>query len=206
MGCGSSWMPMVSQQGFKWIKRTTDSLLKCICAFEMVLYWFLWTWSVARSIWASLQLVGSVSASDRQIETCIPLLGVMFAALYAPSFPGVLIWARFFVNMHLGPVALVPTSCNSCPSWCWNNLLRTLHLTSVTWWIHAPTAQLPSDDHHLTIWLPPVRLNSGTPDITYILLWRHSQPHPQGTSLQHESHEHFIPITDLIALLTTHLV
>ena len=37
--------------------------------------------------------------------------------------------------MLLGPVALVPTSCNRCRSWCWNNLSKCLRLAGVTWWI-----------------------------------------------------------------------
>jgi len=37
--------------------------------------------------------------------------------------------------MHLWLVALVLTSCNSCCSWYWNNLSKSLRLTGVTWWI-----------------------------------------------------------------------
>jgi len=37
--------------------------------------------------------------------------------------------------MLLGPVALVPTTCNCCRLWCWNHLSESLHLAGVTWWI-----------------------------------------------------------------------
>jgi len=36
-------------------------------------------------------------------------------------------------NILLGPVALVPTSLNSCCSWWWNNLSKVLHLTADIW-------------------------------------------------------------------------
>jgi len=34
-----------------------------------------------------------------------------------------------------GPIALVATSCNSCRSWCWNNLSKSFCLAGVSWWI-----------------------------------------------------------------------
>jgi len=44
-------------------------------------------------------------------------------------------WVSFLGNILLDPVALVPTSCNSCGLWCWNNLLKRLHSAGVAWWI-----------------------------------------------------------------------
>jgi len=45
-------------------------------------------------------------------------------------------WSKFFfANMLLEPIALVPTSCNSCRWWCWNTLSKSLCLAGVTWWI-----------------------------------------------------------------------
>jgi len=37
--------------------------------------------------------------------------------------------------MLLGPVALVPTSCNCCCSWYYNNFSKSLPLIGVSWWI-----------------------------------------------------------------------
>jgi len=37
--------------------------------------------------------------------------------------------------MLLGQIAFVPTSCNCCHSWCWNNLWNSLPLAGVNWWI-----------------------------------------------------------------------
>jgi hypothetical protein len=68
----------------------------------------------------------------------------------------------------------------------------------------AQIAQLPSNDQHLTNWLPLVRLYSVTPEITYVLLWKLFKPHTQGPPLQHESYESYVHITDGIPLPTGH--
>jgi len=59
----------------------------------------------------------------------------MFTAPWASSSAEVFIWANILANMLLGPVALVPTSCSSCHSGCWNKLSNSVCLEGVTWWI-----------------------------------------------------------------------
>jgi len=106
--------------------------------------------------------------------------------------------------MLLGLGALVPTSCNSCRSWGWNNLSKTLRLTAVSWWICTPITQLPSDDQHLTKWLPLVGLYSGAPEIASVLLGKLFQPHTQGPPLPYESYESCVRVNDGIPLPTGH--
>jgi len=59
----------------------------------------------------------------------------MFTAPQASSSAAVSIWASFLASVLLGPVVLVPTFCNCCGSWCWNNVSKRLCLTSVIWWL-----------------------------------------------------------------------
>ena len=46
--------------------------------------------------------------------------------------------------MLLGPVALVPTTGNSCCPWWWNNLSKILHLSGVTQWISCSSHSIAS--------------------------------------------------------------
>jgi len=87
------------------------------------------------SISARLKVVASVSASDRWTWNSTCLSAVIFATPYTTSSAAVFIGVSFLANMLLRPVALVPTSSNSCRSWCWINLSKTLPLTGVIWWI-----------------------------------------------------------------------
>jgi len=59
----------------------------------------------------------------------------MFTSPEPSPSAAVFIWTSLFVNVLLGPVAWVPTSCNSCRSWCWNNSSNSLCWTGVIWWI-----------------------------------------------------------------------
>jgi len=103
------------------------------------------------SISANLQVVASVSASDRWTWDSTTVSAVMFAVPYTPSSAAVFISASFLANVLLGPVTLVPTSCNSCRSWCWNNLLKSSCWTEVAWWIshsnHSFALSRSASDH-----------------------------------------------------------
>jgi len=68
----------------------------------------------------------------------------------------------------------------------------------------TPIAHLPSDDRHLTKWLPLVGLYSGAPEIACILLGKPFQPHRQGPALLYESYECYVHVTDGIPLPTGH--
>jgi len=63
--------------------------------------------------------------------------------------------------MLLWPIALVPTSCNSCRSWWWNNLSNSLHLAGVTWRISRSNGSITlcrsASDHTVAACWAPFR-------------------------------------------------
>jgi len=131
----SSCRPIVSHQASDSIKRVDNSSLNCISSFEVIQSISLWSWFATRSVSATLQVVASVSATDGRTSNSTSLSAVMFATPYTSSSAAVFIWASCFANMLLGRVTWVLTSSTWCRSWCLNNVLKSLHLTGVTWWI-----------------------------------------------------------------------
>lgn len=77
----------------------------------------------------------SVPAWNRCTWNLTHLLPFMFATPDITSYIAVFILARYLVNVLLGPVGLVPISCNHCHPWCSINSLNSLYFREVTWWI-----------------------------------------------------------------------
>jgi hypothetical protein len=69
---------------------------------------------------------------------------------------------------------------------------------------YAPIAQLPSNDQHLTKWLPLVVLYSGAPEIACVLLWKPFQPYIQGSTLLYKSYKSYVRMTHGILLPIGH--
>jgi len=90
-----------------------------------------WIFQQQWSISVILEEVASVATSDRRTRNSTCMSAVMFATPPLSSFAAVFIWASFLVNVFLGPVAIVPTSCNCYYSWCWDDLSKSLHKRGV---------------------------------------------------------------------------
>jgi len=104
------------------------------CIFWIVLYIFLFSWSVICPKQTNPKVVALVLTIDTLIWICTCVLAVMCASPCASSAAAVLIWANVMSNVHQGQVGKVLTSWKSCCSQCWHNLLTSLDLTGVPWW------------------------------------------------------------------------
>jgi len=131
----SSWKPIACHQAWNSTNWMENSFQNHIWCFEVIPWFILSTRFKIRSVLAMVQLMASISVSDRQTWSCTYLWAVMFTTPYACAAAAVFIWACSLVNMLLGPVTVVLTSCNSRRSQCWNSSSNTLCLAGVTWWI-----------------------------------------------------------------------
>jgi hypothetical protein len=100
----------------------------------------------------------------------------------------------------LEPDSKVPSFCDSCLMWYWNHKLKTLHFTGISWWIWAPVNLLPCADQMQTIWLPPVVLHFGAPDICFVMLHKPFQPHTPEHPSSYGSQKSFTLRTGSILL------
>jgi len=135
MGFRSSCMAITWHQASNTIQRMDNSFLNCICSFDVMP---LISHSSALTTWfisAILHLVVSVSTSDSWTWNSTHRLAITFTATYATSSAAVCIWASLLAHVLLGPVVLIPTACNHCCLWSWNNSSKHLDLTGVVWWI-----------------------------------------------------------------------
>jgi len=135
MGFLSYWKLNTLHLASNIIKWMDYSFLNLICSIKVLPYINLSHCITMSSRSVIVEVVASVSISDRQIWHSTHLFGVFFATSSALSFAVVLVCATFLANVLLGPVALVQTFCNSCCSWYWNYLLISLFLPGVTKWI-----------------------------------------------------------------------
>jgi len=128
----------------------------------------------------------------------------MFPTPQSSSSAAVFIITSCLKNMLLELVVLVPTSWNSCHSWCWNNLLKRLRLAAVTLCISCSNCSI-------TFW----RSASDQVITACRALFRHTwncfrfveetfQLQTQRPPLQHKSFESFVRVTDGITLPTGH--
>lgn len=128
----------------------------------------------------------------------------MFATRYTWSSAAFCIEASLSPNMLLRPHASVPTSCNSCGSWCWNHIWKDWVLQVSLDVFCARITDFHSSYQHLNICLPLVRLYSSAPDNAFVRWFDPFQPQIPQSPMQHRLDSCFVLITNEILLPTVH--
>jgi len=195
---------MVSHQASNSINRMENFFLNLLCSFDVTPKISPPSSIGTSSVSHKLLVVASVSASDRWIWNCSHFSAVMCTSRLPSSSVAADLRTNCLANMLLGLVALVPTSCNCCRLWCWNNVSKILCLLGVAWLIsHC--------NRSIAFWRSASEQVVAACQALFRCTWNCLRfivetfsAHTLGPPVWSESYESFFCVTDGIPLPTGH--